>query len=90
MLSLKKELNSLVKAGILRKKEMSVSVDGNKKRKKIMGYALDRRYPHLDIVENLFLNTFPFGGRDISENIQRLGNIKTIILSGCICFRPFK
>lgn len=79
---LKKELTSLLKAGILRKKEILIDNPRGKKKKRVGGYALDKRYPHLDLVNALFINTFPAGGRDLSDNIQKTGNVKTILASG--------
>ena len=85
----KKELNSLVKAGILRKKEVFVPIkEGSARKKKAAGFAIDKKYPYFDLMNKLFLNTFPFGQKDISDGIQNYGDIKTILLSGVFVGSP--
>ncbi len=73
------ELGYLVKDGLVIEKK---ATRGKTSRKKVKVYCLNRKYQYIDLVKDLFLNTFPVYGRDIAQGIQQVGDVCTIIVSG--------
>lgn len=64
----RKRLNELMKAGLLKKRSR--------------GYTLDREYPYLKALENFLIDAGPITDKEIVKKLSRTGTIKLILVSG--------
>ena len=64
----RKELRSLVKAGLIKRRAK--------------GFSLDQTYPHLVALENFLVDVAPITSEELVKRISRAGNIKVILISG--------
>lgn len=64
----KRELKSLTKAGLIRRRAK--------------GFCLDQNYPHLNPLEDFLVDASPITNQEIIKKISRAGNIKLILISG--------
>lgn len=70
----RRELNILVKAGLIKK--------GAK------GYMLNRSYQYLSAIGNFLIDAAPFSEKEIVKKISSTGNIKLILISGVFLHNP--
>ena len=70
----RRELASLVKAGLLRKRTR--------------GYALNHTYAHLGALENFLIDASPVTDQEIIKKLSRAGAIKLLLTSGVFIHNP--
>ena len=66
--SVRKELRTLAKAGLIKHRAK--------------GFSLDSSYPYLGAVEDFLVDATPLSSKEIIKKISRAGNIKLILTSG--------
>jgi hypothetical protein len=64
----RKEINILLKAGLIRKR-------GG-------GFTLNQSYPHLRALENFLIDVAPITEKEIVKKISKAGNIRFVLVSG--------
>ena len=64
----RRELNSLNKAGLIRRRTK--------------GFVLDPSYPYLGAIENFLIDATPIAEKEIIKKVSRTGNIKLVLISG--------
>jgi DNA-binding transcriptional ArsR family regulator len=72
--ALRKELGSLLKAGLVKKKGK--------------GYSLNRAYRYLGAIGNFLIDANPLSEKEIVRRISTAGNIKLILTSGVFVHNP--
>jgi len=72
--SVRRELNNLTKAGLIRKRSKS--------------YVLDKGYKYLPAISNFLIDAAPLSEREIVKKISSTGNIKLILVSGIFMHLP--
>ena len=70
----RRELGSLIKAGLLRK--------GTK------NYSLNRSYRHLTAIGNFLIDATPFSEKEIVKKISSAGNVKLVLIAGVFLHNP--
>lgn len=84
----RKELNTLEKAGLIRKKSFIKITEKGKRgkikilKKKTSGYVLDQTFPYMAPLEHFLIDVSPLKGKDIVRRLKKVGNIKLVIISG--------
>lgn len=84
----KQELERLAKAGMLKKvtsyreSKSKTTKDGKPAKKKVTGWQLDERFPHLRALQTMLINTKPLHNDELVKRFQRAGKIKLIIVAG--------
>ncbi len=63
-----KELRSLIKAGLVKRKTK--------------GFALDKNYPHLNALEHFLIDASPVVAKEITKKLSRIGSLKLVLISG--------
>jgi hypothetical protein len=82
------ETRSLHHAGMLKRRLITKLVKSKFKRKtylakrKITGWVLNEKFPHLSPLQVLLVNTLLLKSGDIIKKISRAGSVKLIIISG--------
>jgi hypothetical protein len=66
--TVRKRLNDLMKAGLLKKRSR--------------GYTLDHAYPYLMALQNFLIDAGPITEKEIAKKISKVGVIKLILISG--------
>jgi len=64
----RKRLNELMKAGLLKRR--------------LKGYTLDKEYPYLTALQNFLIDAGPITDKQIIKKLSRVGTIKLILVSG--------
>ena len=73
----KKDLVTLEKIGILKKKDSK-----NKLGKKVKGYVLDQNFDYLNAFKEFLLQVLPFSNEEIIKKLSRAGRLKAVAISG--------
>lgn len=90
----RKELNILIKADFIKKRQfiklIERTVRGKKSeiKKKMPGFALNDRFPYLHQFRNLLIDTVPLRGTSIARRFNRAGKIKLLVTSGIFLQEP--
>ncbi len=64
----RKRLNELLKAGLLKRR--------------LRGFTLDREYPYLKALENFMIDAGPITDKQIIKKLSKVGAVKLILISG--------
>jgi hypothetical protein len=82
--SARKVLNSLLKAGLVKKKTVSKPTKSKKgkKTKKVQGWLLDESYAFIQPLRNLLLPTDALSDSHIEKKFRRTGKVKLLVISG--------
>jgi len=70
----RKQLNELFKAGLLRKRSG--------------GFILEKSYPYLNALDNFLTDIGPISDKDLIKKISKAGTIKLLIVSGLFIHDP--
>jgi len=81
---IRKELSSLLSAGLLKKKIFFKKREGKatKGKKKVPGFALDKDFHYLSALQNLLIKIPPFTSSDLEKRFKGSGSVKLLIISG--------
>lgn len=89
--SVKKELNSLTKIGLISKKDFSEKIptkptkkkpEGGFKKVKRKGWVLNTKFSLIAPLKNLLIDTELINSKEITRRIKQAGSINMLILSG--------
>lgn len=86
--SARKEISDLEKINFIRQKSYNKEVRQQRNRtmvlvkKRVNGWTLDHKFPHLEAIESFLSNINPFKHKDIIEKISRAGKIQLLVISG--------
>lgn len=72
--SITRELNLLVKSGLLKKKKT--------------GFFLDKSFPFLNALKDLLMHSAPMQNKEISKRLSGVGKIKAVVVSGVFIQNP--
>lgn len=72
--AMRKELSSLIKSGLIKKRGK--------------GYSLNRSYRYLPAIGNFLIDAAPISEKEIVKKIGSTGNIKLILISGVFLHNP--
>lgn len=88
----KKELATLLKAGLAKRKgvvRFTVKKKrGSSKSLRMPAFGLDEEYPYLEPLANFLIDASPVTDKDIVKRLSRAGGLKLILLSGCFIHDP--
>jgi len=70
----RKQIQDLLKAGLLKKRSG--------------GFSLDKTYPYLRALENFLIDAGPITDKELIKKISRAGTIKLLIVSGFFIHNP--
>lgn len=83
---IKKEVNNLYSAGYIKRGTRVTTVEEkNRKklrRKKILGYTLDKSFPYLNEIAALLGSHTPFAREKLTSNIKNAGKVNLVVIAG--------
>lgn len=86
--TLRLELSIMKQMGFIKKKvayRQTTTGKGNKKtvkKKKVLAWTLDERFPYIESLQNFLINATPIKNKDIPKRLSVAGAIKLIVISG--------
>lgn len=66
--TVRRHLNELIKAGLLRKRSR--------------GYSLDKEYPYLKALQDFLIDVGPISDKEIIKKLSKVGVVKLVLVSG--------
>lgn len=76
------ELNALLKAGVVRQKNIYVEVPGKKNKMKALAYTLDKRFPELQALQTFLFETAPLDSKNLLKHLRQAGPLDFVGISG--------
>jgi hypothetical protein len=76
------ELNALLKAGVVRQKNVYLPVEGKPKKMKTLAYTLDKRFPELQALQTFLFETAPLDSKNLLKHLRQAGPLDFVGISG--------
>lgn len=76
------ELNALLKAGVIRQKNIYIDTAGKKKKMKALAYTLDKRFPELQALQTFLFETAPLDSKNLLGHLRQAGPLDFVGISG--------
>jgi DNA-binding MarR family transcriptional regulator len=76
----KTELSQLERAGLLRRKFIFETMNG--KRRKVLGYTLDRTSPIVQSLQTFLYETAPINGKNLLKHLRGVGKVQVLVAAG--------
>lgn len=76
------ELNSLEKAGVIKKKQIYMEVDGKDKKVRGQGYILNKDFQELQALQTFLFETAPIDGKTLLSHLRKAGTLDFVCVAG--------
>jgi len=76
------EITSLEKAGVIKKKQIYVHREGDDKKVRVQGYALDKSFPELQALQTFLFETAPINGKTVLKHLRKAGALDFMCVAG--------
>lgn len=76
------EINALLRAGVLKQKQMSAESPTSKRKVKVQGYTLNENFPQLESLQKFFFETAPINGKTLLAHLKKAGTLDVVIAAG--------
>ncbi len=76
------ELNALLKAGVIRQKNIYISTPGKTKKMKALAYTLDKSFPELQALQTFLFETAPLDNKNLLRHLRQAGQLDFVGISG--------
>jgi hypothetical protein len=76
------EINALERAGVIKKKQVQISVDGKDKKVRAQGYVLNDKFPQLASLQTFLFETAPIDGKTLLRHIRKAGPVDFVAAAG--------
>ena len=76
------ELNALLKAGVIREKNIYTERPDKKKKMKTLAYTLDKRFPELQALQTFLFETAPIDSKNLLKHLRQAGTLDFVGISG--------
>lgn len=76
------ELNALLKAGVIREKNIYTERPDKKKKMKTLAYTLDKRFPELQALQTFLFETAPIDSKNLLKHLRQAGPLDFVGISG--------
>lgn len=76
------EINALERAGVIRRKQIYVEIDGRKKKSRAHGYALNTKFTELAALQTFLFETAPINDKTLMRHLRKAGKLDFICVSG--------
>ncbi len=83
------EMNSLERAGVIKKKTIYLTTEGSDKKTKAQGYTLDKTFPELQALQGFLFETAPIDGKTLLKHLRKAGKIDFVAIAG-VFLREFE
>ncbi len=76
------EMNALERAEVIKKKQILVTKEGNSKKTKAVGYALNKEFPELQALQTFLFETAPINGKTVLQHLRKAGQLDFVCVAG--------
>lgn len=76
------ELNALLRAGVIRQKNIYIDRPDKKKKMKALAYTLDKRFPELQALQTFLFETAPLDSKNLLKHLRQAGPLDFVGISG--------
>ena len=83
------EINALERAGVIKKKTLFLDQGEGKKKLKVLGYALNKKFPELQALQTFLFETAPIDGKTVLKHLRKAGPLDFVCVAG-IFVRDFE
>ena len=83
------EINSLERAGVIKRKQFYSEVPGKEKKVKVHGYTLSKNFPELQALQTFLFETAPIDGKTLVKHLRKAGALDVVVMSG-VFIRDFE
>lgn len=76
------EVNALLRAGVIKQKQIVVESPTTKRKSKVQGYMLNDTFPQLESLQKFFFETAPINGKTLLTHLKKAGTLDVVIAAG--------
>lgn len=76
------EINALERAGVIRKKQVYVQVDGKSKKTRAVGYTLNEKFTELAALQTFLFETAPINQKTLLRHLRKAGKLDFVAMCG--------
>ncbi len=83
------EMNALERAGVIKKKQMYIQLEGKDKKTRAHGFTLNKNFPDLQSLQTFLFETAPLDDKTVLKHLRKAGPLDFVVTSG-IFVRDFE
>lgn len=76
------EINALERAGVIRKKQIYIQLEGKDKKTRAHGYALNEKFPELAALQTFLFETAPINQKTLMKHLRKAGKLDFVCMAG--------
>jgi len=76
------EINSLEKAGVIKRKQIYIQLPDKDKKTRAHGYALNDKFPELQALQTFLFETAPINGKTLIKHLRKAGKLDFVCMAG--------
>jgi DNA-binding Lrp family transcriptional regulator len=76
------EISALEKAGVITRCTIYVDQPGKTKKLKVLGYALNKKFPELQALQTFLFETAPIDGKNLLRHLRKAGTLDFVAVAG--------
>ncbi|MCA9361635.1 hypothetical protein KC845_03710 [Candidatus Kaiserbacteria bacterium] len=76
------EMNSLERAGVIKKKQIIITEEETGKKRKAQGYGLNKNFPELQALQTFLFETAPINGKTVMKHLRKAGVLDFVAVAG--------
>lgn len=83
------EMNALEKAGVIKKKQLYIQLEGREKKTRAHGYSLNKNFEELQALQTFLFETAPINGKTLLKHLRNAGTPDFVCVAG-VFLRDFE
>ncbi len=76
------EMNALERAGVIRRKQIYIQLEGKDKKTRAHGFALNDRFPELAALQTFLFETAPINQKTLLRHLRKAGKLDFVAMCG--------
>lgn len=76
------EMNALERAGVIKKKQIYIQLEGKDKKTRAHGYSLNKNFPELQALQTFLFETAPINGKTLLKHLRVAGTLDFVCVAG--------
>lgn len=83
------EINALEKAGVIKKKQIYIQLEGKNKKTRAHGFTVNKDFPELQALQGFLFDTAPINGKNLLRHLRKAGTLDFVCTAG-VFLREFE
>jgi len=75
-------MNALERAGVIKKKQIYIQLEGKNKKTRAHGYSLNKNFPELQALQTFLFETAPINGKTLLKHLRVAGTLDFVCVAG--------